>query len=61
MKNRKLLVKMVLNKGVPLADVIGQLNIKVTTARFIIKKYKETGTFPRRKFKKHLNLQNKKI
>jgi len=55
-----LLVKMVLKKGIPLTDVIDQLNIKITTARFILNKYKETGTFPRRKFKKQLNFKTKR-
>jgi transposase len=50
-----LLVKLVLKKGVPIAEAIEELGLKITTARFIINKYKETGTFPRRKFKKRPN------
>ena len=52
MKKRLQLVKMVLKGRVPLSDAIEQLGLKMTTARFIINKYRETGTFPRRKFKK---------
>ena len=29
------------------------MKIKLTTARLILKKYKETGTFPMKKFKEH--------
>ena len=47
------LVKEVLKKGKPLGDVIKDLNIKITTARFIINKYKESGSYPRRKFRKN--------
>lgn len=47
-----LLVKLVLKKGIPLGEAVNQLSLKITTARFIINKYKETGTFPRRKFRK---------
>jgi transposase len=46
------LVKLVLKRGVPISEAIEELGLKITTARFIINKYKETGTFPRRKFKK---------
>ncbi len=52
MQKRMLLVKLVLKKGVPIGEAIEELGLKITTARFIINKYKETGTFPRRKFKK---------
>jgi hypothetical protein len=47
-----LLVKEVLKRGKPLNEIIKQLNIKITTARFILNKYKESGAFPRRKFRK---------
>lgn len=46
------LVKLVLKRRMPLLEAIEILGIKVTTARFIISKYKETGTFPHRKFKR---------
>jgi transposase len=46
------LVQLVLKKGVLLTEATQQLGIKTTTARFILNKYKETGAFPRRKFKK---------
>jgi transposase len=49
------LVKLVLKKGVPIGEAVEELGLKITTARFIINKYKETGTFPRRKFKKRAN------
>lgn len=47
------LVKEVLKKGKNLTDVIKTLGIKITTARFIINKYKESGSYPCRKFKKN--------
>lgn len=43
---------MVNNEGYSIARAIKKLNIKLTTARLILQKYKETGTFPMRKFKK---------
>lgn len=49
-----LLVKLVLKKGMSIGQAIEELGLKITTARFIINKYKETGTFPRRKFKKRM-------
>lgn len=52
MKKRLQLVKMVLKSRVPISEAIEHLGLKMTTARFIINKYRETGTFPRRKFKK---------
>lgn len=45
------LVQLVLKKGVPLIDAIKELGIKATTARFIIKNYRKTAGFPRKKFK----------
>jgi hypothetical protein len=47
-----LLVKKVLKEKVLLKDAIELLGIKLTTARFIINKYKNNGTFPRRKLKR---------
>ena len=47
-----LLVKKVLKEKVLLKDAIELLGIKLTTARFIINKYKKNGTFPRRKLKR---------
>jgi len=35
-----------------LAHSIKKLKLKLTTARLILHKYKETGAFPMRKFKK---------
>jgi transposase len=58
MKKRMLLVKLVLKKGVPISQAIEEIGLKITTARFIINKYKETGTFPRRKFKKRVSGKN---
>ena len=47
-----LLVKKVLKEKVLFKDAIELLGIKLTTARFIINKYKKNGTFPRRKLKR---------
>lgn len=52
MQKRKVLVNMVNNEGYSIARAIKKLNIKLTTARLILQRYKETGTFPMRKFKK---------
>lgn len=43
---------MVYKDGFTIARAIKKLNIKLTTARLILQKYKETGLFPMRKFKK---------
>ncbi len=43
---------MVFKNGLTIARAIKKLNIKLTTARLILQKYKETGLFPMRKFKK---------
>lgn len=43
---------MVFKNGFTIARAIKKLNIKLTTARLILQKYKETGLFPMRKFKK---------
>jgi hypothetical protein len=40
--------------------VIQDLDIKITTARFIINKYKESGSYPRRKFRKTGNCYRRK-
>lgn len=47
-----MLVKLVHNQGESISSTIKKLKIKLTTARLILQKYKETGTFPMRKFKK---------
>jgi hypothetical protein len=43
---------MVQEEGQSIANSIKKLKIKLTTARLILQKYKETGTYPMRKFKK---------
>jgi transposase len=43
---------MVSEEGYSIAKAIKKLNIKLTTARLILQRYKETGKFPMRKFKK---------
>ena len=43
---------MINNEGYSIARAIKKLNIKLTAARLILQRYKETGTFPMRKFKK---------
>lgn len=45
-------MKKVLKENIPLRDAIEHLGLKLTTARFIINKYKKNGTFPRRKLKR---------
>jgi len=47
-----MLVKLVLEEGYSIARAIRKLSLRLTTARLIIKNYKENGTFPMRKFKK---------
>jgi hypothetical protein len=47
-----MLVRLVLEEGLSLAHSIKKLKLKLTTARLILHKYKETGAFPMRKFKK---------
>jgi transposase len=51
-QKRKQLVRMVQEEGQSIANSIKKLKIKLTTARLILQKYKETGTYPMRKFKK---------
>lgn len=43
---------MVMEEGESIANSIKKLKIKLTTARLILQKYKETGGFPMRKFRK---------
>lgn len=43
---------MVFKDGFTIARAIKKLSIKLTTARLILQKFKETGLFPMRKFKK---------
>jgi hypothetical protein len=43
---------MVLKQKVPLKVAVEKLGIKITTARFIIGKFRKNGTFPRRKYKR---------
>ena len=43
---------MIINEGLSLSKVSKKLKLKLTTARLILKKYKETGSFPMRNFKK---------
>ncbi len=45
---------MIMNDGFSLSKVAKKLKLKLTTARLILKKYKETGDFPMRNFKKKL-------
>lgn len=42
---------MVINEGASLSKVVKKLKLKLTTARLILQKYRETGGFPRRAFK----------
>ncbi len=51
-------MKKVLKEKVPLKEAIEQLGLKLTTARFIIKKYQKNGKFPRRKLKKTKKTDN---
>lgn len=43
---------MIVNEGLSLSKVSKKLKLKLTTARLILKKYKESGDFPMRNFKK---------
>ena len=47
-----MLVKMVEVEGLSIVASVKRLKIKLTTARLILQKYRKTGTFPMRKFKK---------
>ena len=42
---------MVKEEGISLSKVSKKLKIKLTTARLILKKYNESGSFPMRNFK----------
>ena len=50
---------MIMNEGFSLSNVSKKLKLKLTTARLILKKYKETGTFPMRNFKKKITKSEK--
>jgi len=52
MQKRKRLVEMIINEGFTLSKVSKKLKLKLTTARLILKKYKQTGAFPMRNFRK---------
>lgn len=41
-----------IEEQLPISQAIKRLTLKLTTARLILQKYKETGAFPMRKFKK---------
>jgi transposase len=45
-------VELVEEQGQALSKVVKKLKIKLTTARLIITKYRQTGEFPMRDFKK---------
>jgi transposase len=45
---------LIVNEGLTLSKVSKKLKLKLTTARLILKKYKETGAFPMRNFKKKM-------
>lgn len=44
---------MVTKEGFSIARAIKKLGLKLTTARFILQKYKESGTYPMKQFKKN--------
>jgi len=46
---------MTIDEGVSLSKVAKKLKLKLTTARLILKKYKQTGAFPMRNFRKKPN------
>ena len=56
-----MLVKMVLKEGIPLFDAVEKLGIKVTTARFIINRFRKNGSFPRRKYKRSQQKNNQDL
>jgi transposase len=47
---------MVFKEGFSIARAIKKLSLKLTTARFIIQKFKESGTFPMKQFKKNTRM-----
>lgn len=48
-----MLINMVTKEGFSIARAIKKLGLKLTTARFILQKYKESGTYPMKQFKKN--------
>jgi transposase len=42
---------------VSISKAAKRIKIKLTTARLIVKKYKETGTYPMKKFKEAVPVQ----
>lgn len=51
-----MLINLVFKDGYSIARAIKKLNLKLTTARFIIQKYRESGTFPMKHFKKNMRM-----
>ena len=47
---------MVFKESFTIARAIKKLSLKLTTARFIIQKFKESGTFPMKHFKKNTRM-----
>lgn len=47
---------MVFKEGFSIARAIKKLSLKLTTARFIIQKFKESGNFPMKQFKKNARM-----
>ncbi len=58
MQKKKLLVQYVLEDGFTISKAIKKLGLKLTTARLILQKFKETGEFPMRKFKESSKNKN---
>jgi hypothetical protein len=52
---------MVFRKSVPFDTAIDELGLKKTTALNIIKKYKETGSIPMRKYKRTQKIKKEKL
>ena len=50
-QKRQLLVSLVVNEGFTIARAARRVTIRASTARMIINKYKETGTYPIKNFK----------
>lgn len=55
-QRRKMLINMVFKEGYSIARTIKKLSLKLTTARFILQKYKESGTFPMKQFKRNARM-----
>lgn len=51
-----MLINMVTKEGFSIARAIKKLGLKLTTARFILQKYKESGTYPMKQFKKNTRM-----